>query len=365
MDSMRNPRILIFSDHFAEIALRFGSALNAHTEVCVLVESGNLQREWGNASLPAGLRVIPFQGRSLLRMAPALLSQLLIFRPDIVQFEETTSRWLTPLMRLTQFFAKIVLRVHDVQTHDGRDSRLPAIVRRGREFGRAAADLVLVHGPFCYQEFASRYVTPAYETALGVIHLPLPEQIRRPEPTHVLMFGRLEAYKGLETLTEAMEILHMKGVSITLVIAGRGPELDRLRPRLKQLSTVEIVDEFIPADDVPSYFQRASFIVLPYLEATQSGVAAAAIANHRPVIASRTGGLPDMVSEEATGLLFPPGDSEALAEAMTRLLTKLEDLDRMEAGAAMLASGPLAWDRIVKEMLPVLQRVTPKRRMQL
>lgn len=350
----RKPRVLIFAGHFAEIALRFGSALSAHADVRVLAEAGNLQAEWGDVSLPSNLRIIPFHGKSIRRMGPALLSQLLLFRPDIVQFEETTSRWLAPLIRLARIFARIVLRVHDVKTHSGRDAELPERVLRGREWGRTNADLVLVHGPFCREAFVANYATPVHETVHGVILTPVAAHIRRPEPGRLLMFGRLEVYKGLEVLTRAMELLAERGLKADLTIAGRGPELIRLRPRLEALGTVEIIETFLPAQEVPGLFQRAALIVLPYIDATQSGVAAGAIANHRAVIASRTGGLPDMVVEGESGILVPPGDPAALADAIAAVLAAPQDLARMEAGAAALAANLLNWDRIVEELMPAL-----------
>ena len=92
-------------------------------------------------------------------------------------------------------------------------------------------------------------------------------------------------------------------------------------------------------------FQRAVIAVLPYLDATQSGVAAAAVANGRPMVASATGGLVDVVREGREGLLVPPGDSRALAAALSRVL--LDDALRAQLTAGTLeAQVRLGWPAI-------------------
>jgi glycosyltransferase involved in cell wall biosynthesis len=90
-------------------------------------------------------------------------------------------------------------------------------------------------------------------------------------------------------------------------------------------------------------------VVLPYLEATQSGVLAAAVANGRPVVASDVGGIPDVVVDGRTGVLTPPGDAGALADALGRLLGEPATLARMGAAAAGLADADLNWDDIAAE----------------
>ena len=79
---------------------------------------------------------------------------------------------------------------------------------------------------------------------------------------------------------------------VPAIVAGRGPEIDRLKSRLLALPDVEVIDSFIAPQDVVKLFQRSEISVLPYKDATQSAVAAGAFANGRLVVASRVGGLP-------------------------------------------------------------------------
>lgn len=348
-------RVLIVAEHFAEIVLRFGQALSAHCDVRVVVDAANLSNECGTT---AGLiapdvrvRAVPtrrgIRGWHRIAWTYAVARELLLFRPDIVQFEETVSRTLRGLFRRARRAAPVVLRVHDVETHKGSDSRMPAAMRDDRNWMRANADLVMVHGRFCYDAFTARHATPTIETVHGII-LP-PDAYREPVPGSILMFGRMEAYKGLDTLIAALEILSAHGVGPVVTIAGRGPEIARLRPRLDALANVRVLDGFVPFDRLAELFQDAEIVVVPYKGATQSGVAAAGFANHRIVVASDVGRLPDVVTHENNGLLVPPDDPVALAAALRRLQEDRALALDLRRGAAQSA-GRLAWPAIVQPL---------------
>ena len=93
--------------------------------------------------------------------------------------------------------------------------------------------------------------------------------------------------------------------------------------------------------------QDADFVVLPYRDATQSGVIAAALGNGRPVIASRVGGIPENIRDGEEGLLVMPGDPAALAAAIERALSSRERRLQMAESVKRTAAGALAWRRAV------------------
>jgi len=93
-----------------------------------------------------------------------------------------------------------------------------------------------------------------------------------------------------------------------------------------------IDNELIPDERVARYFGESSVVVLPYIDASQSGVVPIAYSFSRPVVATTVGGLPSVVEDGVTGLLVPPRDERALADA---LITLLEDEElRHKMGAA-------------------------------
>lgn len=132
-----------------------------------------------------------------------------------------------------------------------------------------------------------------------------------------LFFGLIRPYKGLMVLLEAMHGLpsHHK-----LVVAGECyGSWDPYREAIQRLgleSRVLVHNEFIEDKLVPIYFSAADTAVLPYLQASQSGVTALALHHGVRVVASDVGDLASTVVPELTGRLVPPGDQDALQEAL-------------------------------------------------
>jgi glycosyltransferase involved in cell wall biosynthesis len=75
---------------------------------------------------------------------------------------------------------------------------------------------------------------------------------------------------------------------------------------------------YVPNDEMATYFCAADAVVLPYLEATQSGIAQVAVGFEKPIIATNVGGIADVVEHERTGLLVPKADTAAMAAAIVR-----------------------------------------------
>ena len=96
---------------------------------------------------------------------------------------------------------------------------------------------------------------------------------------------------------------------------------------------------------------------MPYKDASQSGVLASAFGNHRPVVASATGGIPDVVTDGVNGLLVPPADAEALADALERVLTSRPLAASLTEGARQTAEGSLNWDHIAERLFTTYRRV--------
>jgi glycosyltransferase involved in cell wall biosynthesis len=135
----------------------------------------------------------------------------------------------------------------------------------------------------------------------------------------LLFFGYIRPYKGLSHLIEAMGRLQGR-LDTRLLVVGefyedKEPYL-RLVERLDLSESVRFVDRYVGNEEVQSYFTACDLVVLPYVTATQSGIAQIALAFDRPFIVTRVGGLPEVVSEGRTGFIVPPSDPGALADAI-------------------------------------------------
>ncbi len=138
----------------------------------------------------------------------------------------------------------------------------------------------------------------------------------------ILLFGFVRPYKGLQHLLAALPAVRQRLPNVRLVIAGEfwGDKMSYLAQiaRLGLEEAVVVRDAYIPNEQVASYFAAANVVVLPYVHATQSAVVPLAFGYKRPVITTRVGGLPELVRDGENGLLVPPQDSTALADAICR-----------------------------------------------
>mgnify|MGYP002682685571 CR=1 FL=1 len=102
---------------------------------------------------------------------------------------------------------------------------------------------------------------------------------------------------------------------------------------------------------------RSSVILLPYLEATQSGVIPLAYGAERPVVATSVGAIPEIVENGRTGLLVPPGDASALAAGTIRLLGDQELAKRVAAAGRKYAEEHLSWEAVAEATVPVYEEI--------
>ena len=247
------------------------------------------------------------------------------FSPDVVVFE-----WWQPFFgplvgTLARCFrrsrVKCIIECHNVFPHEARP--LDGLLVR---FALSAADRLITHSTKDREDLLS--VVSGKEVSVS----PLPclnefsgaANCSRNGHT-ILFFGKVRKYKGLDVLLAAMPKVLSK-VKCKLIVVGEFYDpIDKYQRLIREHrieNYVHIDNRYIPNEEVPGVFERADVLVLPYLSATQSGVARIAFSNGLPVIASRTGGLSEAVIENVNGLLFPPGDSDALADQIISYFTK-------------------------------------------
>ncbi|MEW6511328.1 MAG: glycosyltransferase [Bacteroidota bacterium] len=155
---------------------------------------------------------------------------------------------------------------------------------------------------------------------------------------HVLLFfGYVRKYKGLNLLLEAMALVRGQ-LDIHLFVVGEFYDDEApYRAMITSLGLehqVTVKSGYVPNDEVRWYFCAADAVVLPYLSATQSGIAQIAYHFDTPVIATDVGGLAEIVRDGETGVVVPPADPNALADGMLRFF---RDMDRERVRAAVNA----------------------------
>ena len=167
----------------------------------------------------------------------------------------------------------------------------------------------------------------------------------------LLHFGRLLPYKGLDLLLEALELLGPER-DFELRVCGAGPDSPTLR-QLAAMRGVTVENRWFGDDELPALLGWADALVLPYREASQSGVAALGIAAGRAVLATNVGGLSEQLSNVPGAMLCTP-DAPAIAEGLRMLSAQLL-LGSPQLPAATAAPN---WQALAAAMLSALDGKT-------
>jgi glycosyltransferase involved in cell wall biosynthesis len=178
---------------------------------------------------------------------------------------------------------------------------------------------------------------------------PLPAELGEVERPVVLCFGLIRPYKGVDVLLRAF--VSVPDAELWIVGMPR-MSLEPLRALAARIAgRVRLLPRFIPDSEVPAYFRRADVVVLPHLQAEQSGVLHIALAFGKPLVLSAVGGFPELADRDGAARLVPPGDPAALAEALNDLLGDDRQRERLGEAAARAAAGPYSWDGIATRTL--------------
>jgi glycosyltransferase involved in cell wall biosynthesis len=263
----------------------------------------------------------PFQQR---RSIQTIMEAVYDFKPDVVHFQQAHLWFNFSLHRIQKDFP-LVLTIHDPRHHSGdlESKKTPQWVM---DMGFRRADHVIVHGDklagtvssLLNMERSRIHVIP--HVAMG--NMSDVGQLKNIEtdPNMILFFGRIWDYKGLKYLIEAEPIISREFPDVKIVIAGQGDDFEKYRSQMVNPDRFVVDNDWISDEDRAEYFSRAAMVVLPYTDATQSGVVPVAYNFRKPVVATNVGALPDCVTHGETGLLVPPKDPSALAEAILQML---------------------------------------------
>lgn len=272
--------------------------------------------------------------------------------------------WNVPaIFLLRRLGVPFVSMVHNATRHPGEGSRLlPWLVameaRRAdcvlalsrhvanqlRDLRRISADRIAVvsHGAF-------RFSGPEAP----------PRRFPQGRPFRLLFFGRILEYKGLPLLIDAYERLGGSR-SVELHVVGSG-NAGTAGARLRGLAGACFDNRWVPEAEVGRVLAGADLLVLPYVEASQSGVAAAAFGAGIPVVATPVGGLAEQVRHGEYGLVARDVSAGGLSEAIASLMEDPPLYERCAENAWKAARSELAWPAVAAEIEKILRRAASRR----
>lgn len=214
------------------------------------------------------------------------------------------------------------------------------------------------------RETSNHFIPNGIDT--GRFFKPAAEEVERarttlglaPDRHYLLFLGRLHPVKGLPHLIDALAALQQKQqLTFDTLLVGTGEQHDQLNNAVQQhglTDRVRFAGE-VAHENVPLWLRSADALCLPSLMEGMPNVVLEAQACGLPVIATRVGALPDLVND-SNGLLVPPGDSTALAEALKTAFGKTWDRD-----AIVRNQTAASWDTVATQYLSVVRNLITQR----
>ncbi len=351
-------RIVLLDFHLHAYSVSLANALAEHCDVTLMLpdtaSTDHLQ------SLGATVKLWQFQAWRIryplnVWTVMKILREIAVIKPQVVH-QVIGFEWMDfalPLLRRRP----LVTTVHDAQIHPG-DRESSSI---GHSLEWKCATQVIVHAEAVKQQLIAErgvaqnkiHVIPhgTYDFYLRWAD----KQVMEKENT-ILFFGRIWDYKGLQYLIEAEPLITARLPNARIVIAGRGDDFGKYERMMVNRDRFEVHNYRIADEMVARLFQEASIVVCPYIEASQSGVLAIANALGKPVVATTVGGIPEMVEHGKTGLLVPPCDAQALADAVVSLLQNQQLKKEMSVSALRKSQTELSWASIAERTMRVYQQ---------
>ena len=286
-----------------------------------------------------------------------VVQRIVRFQPDVVIIPWWVSFWTLQFITISLLSrqlckTKILFLCHNVVEHESGwiDRLLTSLVLK-------TGDLYIVHSGEDERNLLNiipharvrRHFHPTYDifaqdqfdgeqikSRLGI------------EGRTLLFFGFVREYKGLKYLIQALPYV-LEKISVTLLVVGEfwkdKADYLRLIADLNLEDHVVIVDEYVPNEEVGSYFDAADFVCQPYTSATGSGIVQIAFGFDKPVIATAVGSLPEIVKDDFSGLIVPPESPRQLADAILKAYQN--DRYRLMARNVHRERYRFSWDSMV------------------
>lgn len=233
--------------------------------------------------------------------------------------------------------ATVLMTVHDAHLHPGEGGAVQDLLYR---LTRAYADHYVAVSRFVHAALESDAPGKVFLVPNGLIEdlgsPALPRTRTCGEPLRLLFHGRIRTYKGLHVLLEAMALLEGRD-DITLTIAGEGAH-EELKAAAARLANVYTIFERTSDDERERLYRDADVNVLPYLEASQSGVAQRGLFAALPSISTNVGALPEQLTDGVDCIMIPPDDVRALVSAIEALADAPALYNRLSEGARQAAA---------------------------
>ncbi len=273
------------------------------------------------------------------------------FTPDVVHaFWATSYGFLGARLRTKSFFVS-------VWGMDITDSTRNFIMRQIVKYTLSSAEKI-----FCTSQFLLHQTEPLVDND-NLVHIPFGIDTHqffpvKSEKCDSVVIGSTKSFEpkyGLMNLIRAFEIISNEGGNVELVLVGSGSLKDEAQEyvRVNMIENRVTFYEAVDVDMIPEFLNKMDIYVMPSVSNSETfGVAALeASASGIPVIASRIGGVPEVVDDGVTGLLVEPNDIEALTSALKELVGNSQLRRKMGTAGRLFVQEKYLWDNNVDALL--------------
>src|SRR5581483_6396058 len=183
---------------------------------------------------------------------------------------------------------------------------------------------------------------------------------RIPHPFSILTVSRLTKQKRVDTIIDALRLVRAKGIDARLRIVGDGDQRGALEDQVR-IARLDAYVEFLgmrPQTELPPLYAECDVFVLSSIREGMGLVIAEALLCGAPVIATNSGGIPDLVRDGETGLVFPERDANALAAALEKYARDPAFAAQLAANGRALVQARYTPARAADEFLKIYERAS-------
>ena len=369
---MRKKLLLVGRSRYSlplspSLARKF-DALSAELDVRVLASRSGGDGEDPRFRLEPSLRPRALDGPAFYALLPIRVArELRSFRPDAVLAQGAQEAALAILGRsLARVPTRVIADVHGdpaapARLYGSRARRgLAPLADAFARFGLRRSDGVRTISGYTSGLVRSAGADPTAEFAAFMDLEPFLDAppVALPARPTALFVGVLERYKAVDVLADAWRIAAPRVPGATLQLVGRGALAEVPRALVADLPAQTSWTESLTAPQVARALDDATVLVLPSRSEGLGRVVVEAFCRGRGVVGSRVGGIPDLVEDGENGLLVPPGNAPALADALVRVLSDPALAERLgAAGRAAVEpwlATPEEYARRIRELVEVV-----------
>ena len=276
-------------------------------------------------SIPSNLAAAPF--------ARYKLKQMLYQKAELVHVTMGSPIDAFYLAAAKSAAIPVVMTIHDDARHLGERSRMLDALER---WTLGYVDQIVTLSDFVFDEVRQKIKkTPVHVVQGGLLTRDQPGLFPRTAmhaPPRILFLGRIHEYKGLGMLLQSLDILDGKGASTALTIAGSG-NLERYTAALAKRPRIRIINDWIDDATILELLKEHDILALPYLEASQSGVAIDAQWAAMPSVATPVGALPQQFSAGKDALICRDVSPDSFADSLLELISSPRLYSKLSQGA--------------------------------